>query len=116
MREATKRRVRLFMRLLFLGTLTGVVYQISLALVFFSGSIVPRILVGVIGGASMTAPIAAMELFLLRSSRWGRHLKEARSEEHTSELQSRGHLVCRLLLEKKKKKKERIQYPITQHY
>src|SRR5207253_11177399 len=29
---------------------------------------------------------------------------EARSEEHTSELQSRGHLVCRLLLEKKKKK------------
>src|SRR5690625_6007419 len=29
--------------------------------------------------------------------------KKARSEEHTSELQSRGHLVCRLLLEKKKK-------------
>src|SRR2546422_10272906 len=28
----------------------------------------------------------------------------ARSEEHTSELQSRLHLVCRLLLEKKKKK------------
>src|SRR5690625_5681880 len=27
-----------------------------------------------------------------------------RSEEHTSELQSRGHLVCRLLLEKKKKR------------
>src|SRR5690625_6349781 len=29
--------------------------------------------------------------------------KQHRSEEHTSELQSRGHLVCRLLLEKKKK-------------
>src|SRR3989442_11295668 len=29
---------------------------------------------------------------------------DARSEEHTSELQSRPHLVCRLLLEKKKKK------------
>src|SRR5438309_6475682 len=29
----------------------------------------------------------------------------ARSEEHTSELQSQFHLVCRLLLEKKKKKK-----------
>src|SRR5207253_5345887 len=28
--------------------------------------------------------------------------KKIRSEEHTSELQSRGHLVCRLLLEKKK--------------
>src|SRR3989440_801316 len=30
----------------------------------------------------------------------------ARSEEHTSELQSRSDLVCRLLLEKKKKKRE----------
>src|SRR3989442_11827352 len=29
---------------------------------------------------------------------------DVRSEEHTSELQSRPHLVCRLLLEKKKKK------------
>src|SRR5215510_16418145 len=32
-----------------------------------------------------------------------------RSEEHTSELQSRGHLVCRLLLEKKKKKEYKTQ-------
>src|SRR6266550_9641669 len=32
----------------------------------------------------------------------------SRSEEHTSELQSRLHLVCRLLLEKKKKKKNQI--------
>src|SRR5690606_39623886 len=31
--------------------------------------------------------------------------KDVRSEEHTSELQSRENLVCRLLLEKKKKKK-----------
>src|SRR5687768_18057469 len=31
-----------------------------------------------------------------------------RSEEHTSELQSRLHLVCRLLLEKKKKKKKPV--------
>src|SRR5690625_5674672 len=31
----------------------------------------------------------------------------ARSEEHTSELQSRGHLVCRLLLEKKKRKSDK---------
>src|SRR5690625_6036011 len=30
-----------------------------------------------------------------------------RSEEHTSELQSRGHLVCRLLLEKKKEEKSK---------
>src|SRR5215211_6977738 len=37
--------------------------------------------------------------------------REARSEEHTSELQSHSDLVCRLLLEKKKKKKKR-----TAHY
>src|SRR5438105_12088896 len=33
-----------------------------------------------------------------------------RSEEHTSELQSRVDLVCRLLLEKKKKKREKYQH------
>src|SRR2546422_4797953 len=38
----------------------------------------------------------------LPANRW-RH-GQCRSEEHTSELQSRLHLVCRLLLEKKKKK------------
>src|SRR5689334_20534951 len=32
-------------------------------------------------------------------------IRKARSEEHTSELQSQFHLVCRLLLEKKKKQK-----------
>src|SRR5690554_7083462 len=37
------------------------------------------------------------------------YLEEAlRSEEHTSELQSRPHLVCRLLLEKKKNKYRKI--------
>src|SRR5690554_7607380 len=35
----------------------------------------------------------------------GKALGTTRSEEHTSELQSRPHLVCRLLLEKKKKTK-----------
>src|SRR5205809_5509569 len=39
-------------------------------------------------------------------ARDGRSARE-RSEEHTSELQSRLHLVCRLLLEKKKKKKKK---------
>src|SRR5687768_17917905 len=37
----------------------------------------------------------------------GAERKPQRSEEHTSELQSRLHLVCRLLLEKKKKKKNK---------
>src|SRR5687768_17810080 len=38
-----------------------------------------------------------------------RYRIRARSEEHTSELQSRLHLVCRLLLEKKKNEKTRHQ-------
>src|SRR5690625_6496813 len=46
-------------------------------------------------------------VLLLRAggARQLRHGLGQRSEEHTSELQSRGHLVCRLLLEKKKKTK-----------
>src|SRR5215475_16127166 len=42
-------------------------------------------------------------------SRWSscRPTPRARSEEHTSELQSRENLVCRLLLEKKKNKKQK---------
>src|SRR5436853_3464901 len=37
-----------------------------------------------------------------------------RSEEHTSELQSLRHLVCRLLLEKKKKKRKHTRQHIEQ--
>src|SRR5687768_17822640 len=40
------------------------------------------------------------------SSKTRKSAESARSEEHTSELQSRLHLVCRLLLEKKKKIKK----------
>src|SRR5690554_4851172 len=43
-----------------------------------------------------------------RFFRPGKRNGHIRSEEHTSELQSRPHLVCRLLLEKKKKKKHNI--------
>src|SRR5690554_7550081 len=42
--------------------------------------------------------LVTIGLFKPLLAAWGR----ARSEEHTSELQSRPHLVCRLLLEKKK--------------
>src|SRR3989442_15137505 len=42
-----------------------------------------------------------------RTRKAGAKRREIRSEEHTSELQSRPHLVCRLLLEKKKKKKKK---------
>src|SRR3712207_7652592 len=45
--------------------------------------------------------------YLSRFKRW---LRSPRSEEHTSELQSRQYLVCRLLLEKKKQKYIRHNY------
>src|SRR6266550_8154421 len=50
----------------------------------------------------------------VQDGRWGGEARRARgrprqrSEEHTSELQSRLHLVCRLLLEKKKKKQKTL--------
>src|SRR2546426_5888267 len=40
----------------------------------------------------------------------------ARSEEHTSELQSPCNLVCRLLLEKKKKKLNKLSKSVTRSY
>src|SRR5690349_23207602 len=46
---------------------------------------------------------AGLEPPLCRQGRSGSSRLERRSEEHTSELQSRRDLVCRLLLEKKKK-------------
>src|SRR2546422_4899071 len=44
-------------------------------------------------------------------ARSGGNVDVDRSEEHTSELQSRLHLVCRLLLEKKKKNIKNIRDP-----
>src|SRR5262245_63963056 len=51
------------------------------------------------GGITLVAQ--ELTLFLCRGGRG-----TGRSEEHTSELQSLRHLVCRLLLEKKKQKKK----------
>src|SRR5256884_3421187 len=42
-------------------------------------------------------------------------IEELRSEEHTSELQSRLHLVCRLLLEKKKTNELQQQHALHDH-
>src|SRR5690349_23062505 len=42
--------------------------------------------------------------------------RDARSEEHTSELQSRRDLVCRLLLEKKKKKTKKLVHTTQKKY
>src|SRR2546425_5635660 len=54
---------------------------------------------------------------LRRRSLLGRGLERSgRSEEHTSELQSLAYLVCRLLLEKKKKRRSTEFYDIPAHY
>src|SRR5438105_5607020 len=53
-------------------------------------------------------PLAA-GLFVVARLGGGMGVGGRRSEEHTSELQSRVDLVCRLLLEKKKKKKRRTE-------
>src|SRR3712207_7538584 len=47
--------------------------------------------------------------FIEPGSPWQNGYSESRSEEHTSELQSRQYLVCRLLLEKKKKHKTKYK-------
>src|SRR5437868_7478237 len=57
-----------------------------------------RIVVGALVGAILVALLFGSGAFVSMPTR------DYRSEEHTSELQSRFDLVCRLLLEKKKKK------------
>src|SRR2546430_3116586 len=54
----------------------------------------------------------------VRDRRWRAQalpLRHRRSEEHTSELQSQSNLVCRLLLEKKKKKAMSRREPSDKH-
>src|SRR2546428_10266152 len=51
---------------------------------------------------SPSSPDARCRLSPARGARQSPHRRALRSEEHTSELQSRSDLVCRLLLEKKK--------------
>src|SRR5207253_7736800 len=66
-----------------------------------------RIMKRAYASASATMVMVANGLNLDRTIALTRaRVIQPRSVEHTSELQSRGHLVCRLLLEKKKKKKQ----------
>src|SRR3712207_7813886 len=55
--------------------------------------------------AELADDLVGEALLAVELLRDGRDLVARRSEEHTSELQSRQYLVCRLLLEKKKKNK-----------
>src|SRR3712207_7383487 len=60
--------------------------------------------VGDPAGKAGVAHLTATTIDLGTKTRKALEIEDARSEEHTSELQSRQYLVCRLLLEKKKKK------------
>src|SRR3712207_7719781 len=70
------------------------------------------------GRREVAARVLALQPRLAQAARRGRHSGDRdvpchgprrRSEEHTSELQSRQYLVCRLLLEKKKQKQHKLQ-------
>src|SRR5206468_11747726 len=74
-----------------------------LALLVLAGLLVLAILSAVLFVMNRTE-LVARELSILLN----RTLREHRSEEHTSELQSRSDLVCRLLLEKKKQQIARL--------
>src|SRR5207249_7918788 len=73
---------------------------------FLRGQAYQVLLIRASRAALRACPKAEACLFRMDFREIHRHpVKETRSEEHTSELQSRFDLVCRLLLEKKKKKK-----------
>src|SRR5687768_18115714 len=59
----------------------------------------------VVPPAAVLTESGTSRVFVLADGRVQERLVTIRSEEHTSELQSRLHLVCRLLLEKKNKKR-----------
>src|SRR2546421_7846754 len=62
---------------------------------------------GVVPEIAARAHVEALDHIITRAMIEANASLMMRSEEHTSELQSRSDLVCRLLLEKKKKKKKR---------
>src|SRR3712207_7872742 len=63
---------------------------------------------GAVGAISLAIEYASLMFLILVAQQWRHGVRKflttiyRRSEEHTSELQSRQYLVCRLLLEKKK--------------
>src|SRR5690349_23790073 len=72
-----------------------------------------RTAVLVLGGIQLRAEAGRLNLAATDMELSLRASVDARSEEHTSELQSRRDLVCRLLLEKKKNKEKKEEQPST---
>src|SRR2546421_6488809 len=106
------RRVLLFVFFFFNDTATTEIYTLSLhdALPIsrpWKRSQLPRACRGRSAHCTGSAHGAQVVVRHLRG------LHRTRSEEHTSELQSRSDLVCRLLLEKKKKKNKTHAVPVV---
>src|SRR5947208_7374096 len=73
-----------------------------------------RLLLGYLAGALLTSlTLGCVIVFALDGSKT---ITQPRSEEHTSELQSPDHLVCRLLLEKKKNKHKQHQHELMNNF
>src|SRR5690625_5452696 len=85
------------------STTTASVVSISAATDAAFSSAVRVTLVGSITPASIRSSYFSLLALYPNAPSPSSTFCTTRSEEHTSELQSRGHLVCRLLLEKKKK-------------
>src|SRR2546422_3959565 len=84
--------------------------QAAASLGLFSVTCIGLTVAGV-GPLQVLFPIAIATYFIVVwRVPWLRRASSWRSEEHTSELQSRLHLVCRLLLEKKKKQQMMLRF------
>src|SRR2546426_6837364 len=94
----------IFLFFFFNDTATTEIYTLSLhdALPIFEKG---ALSCAVLADQRMNLAGANVEINAVERDRRAKALSNSRSEEHTSELQSPCNLVCRLLLEKKKKKK-----------
>src|SRR3712207_9471922 len=94
--------LKLVLRFFFNDTATTEIYTLSLHDALPISVEVPLPDPPALRGPGEPVPVAAGDDVLLASSGGPQAHVLGRSEEHTSELQSRQYLVCRLLLEKKK--------------
>src|SRR3712207_9083150 len=97
-----QRHVSELMYFFFNDTATTEIYTLSLhdALPIYGGIVINLATGDAVDTYGNEESVLNMER--VRGSRHGDEITGDRSEEHTSELQSRQYLVCRLLLEKKK--------------
>src|SRR2546427_363932 len=117
-RRIKNRRHRMNSHWISIGALIGMfvlatALPINMGLLAFVGAFLVGTLVAGMGTKAIIGGFPADLFLTLAGITHLFALAQNRSEEHTSELQSQSNLVCRLLLEKKKKKKQNISELIT---